>query len=119
MTATSPTVPTDAEGWAAVARVGVLIADAVVALRQPATTTRATTPAMAYLALQRAAETLGAYTYATQRAADRRKGFRFYPTPEHREIVQAMRDVLNGDCTVEEAMALLHWGDIAEMLRSA
>jgi hypothetical protein len=82
-----------------------------------------TSPDTAYLALQNAAERIGAWQYKIQSANHGRrrsmKTFRFTVTPEHAELIAAMLAVKNDRMTVEEAMALLHYGATGYALEQA
>ena len=66
----------------------------------------------AYGALKIASERIGDNNYNHQMALWKKthksiKNFKFTVTPEHKEIVNAMGNVLNGSITPEDAMALL------------
>lgn len=79
----------------------------------------ATTPETAYRALSHAAERMGANNFAklpdVVRAA-MAKGHvptrTAWPTPAHRDVMDAMLDVMNDRLDVEDAMALLWRSDV-------
>lgn len=66
-----------------------------------------------YLVLQSEAEKIGSQKYTAdikswKEAGKPLKRFRFSPSLEHRTLVKAMADVLNGQLTPERAMLLLN-----------
>lgn len=68
----------------------------------------------AYEALSKVADRIGANNYKSQlqdhlKRGRSRKTFRFFVTDAHRNIVNAMDDVLNGKITSEEAFAMIHY----------
>lgn len=75
--------------------------------------TYATSPGRAYRALSAAADAIGRNNFERHLAipASRRPAT-YSPTEAHRDVVQAMLDVMNGRCTPEQAMALLHRSDV-------
>jgi hypothetical protein len=62
----------------------------------------------AYKALSHAAEQIGKSNY--RRGLYKKKGYSI--TPEHQMLVEAMPQVLAGEISVEEAMALLHLPEV-------
>lgn len=80
----------------------------------------ATTPETAYRALSYCAEQMGAQNYARlpekiRKGREQGKPFPsnvVWPTPAHREVMDAMLDVMSGALDVESAMALLHRSDV-------
>lgn len=78
-----------------------------------------TTPATAYRALSHAADRMAENNFAklsTPVQAKMVKGHvpsgTAWPTTAHRDVMDAMHDVMNGRTTVEEAMALLWRSDV-------
>jgi len=81
---------------------------------------------MAYRALSHAAERMGTNNFARLRPADRARMARGprpgrlvctvwpnnWPTPAHRDVVQAMDDLGRGTIDAEDAMALLWRSDV-------
>jgi hypothetical protein len=63
-----------------------------------------------YRALQTASERIGANNYAAG-VAVKGKRYRYSPTLEHRELVDAMPKVLDGRLSPDAAMSLLHQYD--------
>jgi hypothetical protein len=69
--------------------------------------------ARAYKALRIAAERIGANNYRAGLYNPRQRGG-YSITDAHKDAIEAMRDVLSGAMSPNDAMALLHRGDVLQ-----